>query len=435
MSKTKVLYICHNHPTNRPGGAEAYAFELYKAMQTSEEFEPIFVAKAGPPMSTVAAAHTGTRFAMVSDDPHEYFLYTDRSEFNMLFGTPKDKRLYTEDMRAFLQAYEPDIVHFQHTLFLGYDMITEVRNTLPEVPILYTLHELLPICHHNGQMVRTETEALCHAASPRRCHECFPKIPLRNFFLRERFIKAQLENVDLFIAPSKFLRERYIEWGIPAEKIRFEDYGRQPVTPIPDPPRTRPRNRLAFFGQFTRFKGVDVLLEAMKILSEEGDDVQLSVHGANLELQQKPFQDKINALLEETVDTARFLGPYEHAQLPSLLKGVDWVVVPSIWWENSPLVIQEAFLYGRPVICSDIGGMAEKVRHGVDGLHFAVRDPESLADAIRTAVSTPGLWETLRSQITGAHAMDQHLETMSEIYRDQMARKESAVPAGDGVPG
>ena len=53
---------------------------------------------------------------------------------------------------------------------------------------------------------------------------------------------------------------------------------------------------------------------------------------------------------------------------------IDWVVVPSIWWENSPLVIQEAFLHGRPVICSDIGGMAEKVRHGVDGLHFRVGD-------------------------------------------------------------
>jgi len=57
------------------------------------------------------------------------------------------------------------------------------------------------------------------------------------------------------------------------------------------------------------------------------------------------------------------------------MAAVDWVVVPSIWWENSPLVIQEAFAHGRPVICSDIGGMAEKVAHEKNGLHFRANDP------------------------------------------------------------
>ena len=71
------------------------------------------------------------------------------------------------------------------------------------------------------------------------------------------------------------------------------------------------------------------------------------------------------------------------------MASVDWVVVPSIWWENSPLVIQEAFLHGRPVICSDIGGMAEKVDDGVNGLHFRTGDPRSLAQAIRRATSSP----------------------------------------------
>ena len=74
-------------------------------------------------------------------------------------------------------------------------------------------------------------------------------------------------------------------------------------------------------------------------------------------------------------------------------------------------------MYGRPVICSDIGGMAEKVRNGIDGLHFSVGDAQSLADAIRVAVTTPGLWEEMQQQIRGAHPMDRHLQTMSEIYR------------------
>ena len=61
---------------------------------------------------------------------------------------------------------------------------------------------------------------------------------------------------------------------------------------------------------------------------------------------------------------------------------VDWIVMPSIWWENSPVVIQEASCIGRPPIVSDIGGMAEKVRDGVDGLHFRAGSPEDLADRL-----------------------------------------------------
>jgi glycosyltransferase involved in cell wall biosynthesis len=412
----KVLYVCHNHPTNRPGGAELYAHELYRAVRDAGEFEPTFVAKAGPPMSTMDAAHAGTRFALVGDDAHEYLLYTDRGEVDLIFGTARDLRLYTQEWRSFLNAVKPDLVHFQHTLFLGYEMVRETRNTLPDVPIVYTLHEFLPICHHNGQMVRVDNFELCHAASPRRCNQCFPKIPPARFFLRERFIKAALAYVDLFIAPSEQLRQRYIEWGLPAEKILCEDYGRFPVTPITDSLESGVRNRIGFFGQVTRYKGVDVLLEAMKILSEEGAPVRLALHGANLEHQAAEFQDKIKRLLEETSELVRFAGRYDHAQLPALLAEVDWVVVPSIWWENSPLVIQEALMYGRPIICSGVGGMAEKVRNGIDGLHFAVGDPQSLADAIRRATSTPELWGSMRSQITGAHPMDQHLATISRIY-------------------
>ena len=83
------------------------------------------------------------------------------------------------------------------------------------------------------------------------------------------------------------------------------------------------------------------------------------------------------------------------------MEEVDWVIVPSIWWENSPLVIQEAFMYGRPVICSDIGGMAEKVTDGVNGLHFRRADPDSLAETMHRAATEEGLWEQLRVQQPG----------------------------------
>ena len=79
---------------------------------------------------------------------------------------------------------------------------------------------------------RSENE-LCLEASPRRCHECFPEISPQEFFLRKRFIQSHFEHVDLFLAPSRFLLERYVDWGIPREKIRFEDYGRRPAPRVP----------------------------------------------------------------------------------------------------------------------------------------------------------------------------------------------------------
>ncbi len=429
----KVLYVCHNHPSVRSGGAEIYAYELFEAMRDIGEFEPTFVAKSGPPFSD-DGPHDGTRFGLVESDPREYFFYTRRDEFDPVTGTSRRKGLYIDDWRRFLELQRPDVVHFQHTLFLGFDILRMTRRALPHAAIVYTLQEYMPICHQNGKMVRTERAGspqgeLCDHASPMRCHQCFPEISAQTFLLRERFIKAALEHVDLFIAPSEVLRRRFIDWGIAEEKIRYEDYGRlQPQTP-PDPADAGRRRRLGFFGQITPFKGVGVLLEAMRILGERGTAVELMLHGGNLEFTSEQFQDSIAKLLDETSANVRFAGTYAHSQLPELISDVDWVVVPSTWWENSPLVIGEALIGGRPVICSGIGGMAEKVRDGIDGLHFRVGDPRSLAEVIEGAVSAPELWDTFHAQIAGAHSMEDHLATLTDFYRELLDRSPATAHA------
>src|SRR5689334_16058396 len=140
MTKPKVLYICHNHPSVRPGGAEAYALELYHGISEHGEFEPVFLAKGGPPLSSYVPSHSGTIFGLVNDDPNQYFVYTSSYHHDWLYGTMTDKELYTKHLHEFLLALQPDVVHFQHTLSLGYDLIRQVRNTLGDVPIVYTLH-------------------------------------------------------------------------------------------------------------------------------------------------------------------------------------------------------------------------------------------------------------------------------------------------------
>ncbi|MEO8092626.1 MAG: glycosyltransferase family 4 protein [bacterium] len=429
MSRPKVLYVAHNHPTIRPGGAEAYALELYEAMRYPGRYEPMLLARTGQPVSKGQRYHEGTLLTGVGDDPNQYFFYTEFEEYNWLLGTSTNKPVITRFFREFLEAVQPDLVHFQHTLFFGYDAIRQVRNALPGVPIVYTLHEFLPICHRQGQLLRVGSDEPCMEESPRRCHECYPQTPPQEFFLRKRFIQAQLSLVDLFLAPSHFLRDRYVDWGLEPDRIRFEDYGRTvTTTPAPGGRRKR-RNRLAFFGQVSHYKGVNVLLAAIKRIAEEGLDVRLSVHGANLELQPQDFQDQFDALLAACGDTVSFEGSYDHDQLPALMENADWVIVPSIWWENSPLVIQEAFQHGRPVICSDIGGMAEKVTDGVDGLHFRAGDPESLARVISRALAKPELWRELRAGIQPVYTMSEHIDTLSGIYDVLIADRASAAAA------
>jgi glycosyltransferase involved in cell wall biosynthesis len=281
-------------------------------------------------------------------------------------------------------------------------------------------------------MVRRSGE-LCKGASPRRCHECFPDISPGDFFPRERFIKSHMQHVDMFLAPSQFLLERYVDWGIPREKIRFEEYGRLPQQPHPaiPQPADEPRNRIAFFGQLNHYKGVDVLLNAMTLLDARGVDAHLSVHGANLDLQSPEFQAKFMELLDATTRSANNVtleGSYDHEDLPRLMAEVDWVVVPSRWWENSPLVIQEAFIHGKPVICSDIGGMAEKVSDGVNGLHFRVGNATSLAATLERAILTPGLWEDLHGRLPAVYGMDDHISSLGALYANLL--EGSAARAG-----
>jgi glycosyltransferase involved in cell wall biosynthesis len=429
VTKRKVLYVLHNHPTVMPGGAETYGLELYEAMRRSTAWEAVLLARAGPPIASFARPHEGTLLSPVGGDPNQYFLHTEVEDYDWFLSSSRNKETYTRFYRQFLEAMRPDVVHFQHTLFLGYDILRETRATLPDAAIVYTLHEYVPICHRNGQMVRRDGER-CAEASPRRCHECFPELSQQSFFMRERFIKSHLEVVDRFVAPSRFLVERYVDWGIARERILWEPNGRPSIAALADDEpvstvvadRAR-RDRVAYFGQFTAFKGADVLLRAVEHLGVPRPHVYL--HGANLEHSPPEFQDQFRRLLDGASGDVTLVGRYRPEDLSRLMAAIDWVVVPSVWWENAPLVIQEAFAHGRPVIASDIGGMAEMVTDGVDGLLFRAGDPRHLAEVITQAVSTPGLWDRLHAGIRPVHAIDEHAARLGTLYDELLGEHEA----------
>ena len=226
MQKTKVLYVLHNHPALFPGGAEAYALELYEALRDSHRVRA--AARRAHRRRTSrprAQSHPGAPFSAVGEDPNQYFLFTETDDFDFFTMTSRDKELYTQYFADFIKAHKPDIVHFQHTLFIGYD--AGLGGPAPASRRADLLHaaRVLPICHRDGQMLRTNGE-LCTHASPRRCNECFPRYRRRTSSCGSGSSSLHLDNVDMFLAPSQFLLERYVDWGIPRDRIRFEDYGR-----------------------------------------------------------------------------------------------------------------------------------------------------------------------------------------------------------------
>jgi glycosyltransferase involved in cell wall biosynthesis len=183
----------------------------------------------------------------------------------------------------------------------------------------------------------------------------------------------------------------------------------QALAKRPDP---QGRLRFGFVGSLLWFKGVDVLVRAMGRLA--GTRAVLHVHGAF-----KPEQDPHHAELR---DLARggdvvFHGPFDNHRLPEVYAELDVLVVPSIWFENSPLTIHEAFLLRTPVVVSGIGGMAELVRDGRDGLHFRVGDDADLARVLRRFVDEPELLARLSADFPRVKSIEEDAREMEFRYR------------------
>ncbi|CAN7740340.1 glycosyltransferase family 4 protein [Ensifer adhaerens] len=424
--KLRVLVISHAHPSFSLGGAEIASHNLHRGLNAVEGVESVYLAAASPPLQR----HASSALMSARLPQEEVLFHTDAYDHFHLAN--EDVESIERDLLRFVRDVKPDVIHFHHVLGFGLEALYAMRSALPDAAILLTLHEFVPICHNHGQMVKRPTGQLCEQASPTACNSCFPDIPASRFLRREALVRTMLlDMVDAFVAPSAFLAKRYAEWGIDRQRIHVIENGimGEEATPARELARSDARrNRFAFFGQMTPFKGVDVLIDAIGRVPDEiwGDDAYLMIFGANLERQPVEFQARMKKLIERAGRRVRFYGSYQNADLPKLMRSVDWVIFPSIWWENSPVVIQEALLHRRPIICSDIGGMAEKVRDGADGLHFRAGNGQHLADRIVEVLNDDTVWDRLRSSMRGPFSSKDCVREHLGVYRSLLREKDGA---------
>jgi len=405
----RVLVASHSHPEVSNGGAEIAAFQLYKSLAARADCEAWYLgcdrtAGADKPGAVLSQPYSANEYLYATGN-FDWFKFANH-----------DPRFRGEIERLFT-GLAPDIVHFHHYINFGVEVFAHLKRAAPAAKIVLTLHEYLAICHHYGQMVTKGHRNLCFEASPRLCQNCFPDTPKSDFFLRKLYIERFFGLVDMFVSPSQFLAERYIAWGIPESKMAVLENLMPPHPPAPPAPLPADGMlRLGFFGQISSLKGIDVIFDAASLLAKEDiNAVSFEIFG-DYRGQPPEFQAAFLARLEKAGANIRFNGPYDRQRVNRLMQSVHAVLVPSVWWENSPVVIQEALRNRRPVICSDIGGMAEKVRDGIDGFHFAAGNPIALAMLIRELVEDRARLAALTAALPGLPEQVTSVEDYLGLY-------------------
>ncbi len=341
---------------------------------------------------------------------------------------------------ALLDRIGPDMVHIGHLSHLSTSLILEASKRI--IPVVFTLHDYWLMCPR-GQFMQlrpkntTDPWALCDGQEHRKCAErCYaPRycsgtpaeretdIAYWTDWVQRRMahIHDICEAVDLFIAPSRSLLQRFRdEFGLPEDKLIYLDYGFH---------RTRFENRkrvsgepftFGYIGTHIPAKGVNHLLEAFGHLS---GNALLRIWGRPRGTETESLQSLAKHLPGNAGERVEWMGEYRNPDIvQEVFHRCDAVVVPSIWVENSPLVIHEALQARIPVITADRGGMAEYVHHEHNGLLFTHRNPSSLAEQMQRFVDDPAFARQLGErgylQSTDGNIpdMQQHVQLIEALY-------------------
>ncbi len=338
--------------------------------------------------------------------------------------------------RTTLEELKPDIVHFGHINHLSTGMVEQASDYGSKVA--FTLHDYWLMCPRGQflewKLTHGEPWKLCNAQDDVRCADkCFNRYKTgRNssesrdywaHWVRERMEESRriLEFVDIFIAPSRHLMRRHVEeLGIQKDKIVYLDYGF-------DLERLKHRNRaveerfvFGYIGRHHLSKGIDHLVRAFMDLNGSAELRIWGKHDGHL----------TNSLMQMATEhlsngkTIEWLGEYKNQDITrEVFNRCDCIVVPSIWDENSPLVIHEAQQAGVPVITAEHGGMGEYVKHDVNGLTYKHRDVDDLTRtmerALRGASELMGLGERgyLYSDDGNVPSIESHVNRLIQIYQ------------------
>jgi glycosyltransferase involved in cell wall biosynthesis len=419
----RIALVTHKFPPASIGGTEVYVQNLARGLSQRHEVS-VFYRDDGD----------GQTFREEWRERENFHAWRVGRAFDTKQAKPVAlfwDTFYNRDVEAsfdrFLNEVQPQIVHFHHLMLLSYRLIAQAKRR--GLPCLLTLHDYWFICA-NSQLVWPDAQVCQGKAGGLNCAQCatarigrrwtkFARLGIAAIFrLRDSLVRRAALKADLLIAPSQFLTDQYIAAGFPVERFRRLENGVdvERIQAFARQPSTDGRLRVTYLGSLAWQKGVHILIQAVSPLPP--DRIHLRVFG-------RPgvFPDYA-ASLQRAANPANttFEGALPHHLVGRALAESDVLVVPSLWYENSPVVVQEAFAAGVPVVVSRLGALEEKVWHEASGLSFAAGNVEALRAALEQLISRAGLVEHLRQGIPPAMSVQQHMQEIEGTYRWALER-------------
>lgn len=355
----------------------------------------------------------------------KYFINkVDVNNFNVKNAV---KVLYNYDaarrIKKIINKERPDIAHLHNIAHQISPAIIRVLRKY-KIPIVQTLHDYKLICPNYLLFSNNE---ICYGCEKGRYYNCLLKKCVKNsqaksflavaeMYLHKNILKTY-DDIDLFIAPSQFMKDVSIRFGVPENKIKviynFIDSSSNSSHPEPAGGfRTPNEEYLLYFGRLSHEKGVDNLIEAMGKVS---GSMKLKIAGSGTEF--KKLEDKIKALgLESKIE---LVGQKFGQELISLIEGAKAVVIPSIWLENMPFSMLEAMAQGKVVIASRAGGIGEIISDGENGFLFDYGNIEELAKKMRVLdeFDLKKIGQAARKRVLALNS-EQHYKKIMEVYEE-----------------
>lgn len=422
MAPLHLLHAIHDFLPRYQAGSEIYALELGRELARRHRVT-ILCAEYDP-----SHAHGDLVWRLQDGLPVVEIVN------NWVCGSFEDTYrppMIGDRLRHVLRAIQPDVVHVHSLLNLSFELPALAKAA--GIPVVATLHDYTLVCPSGGQRIHRADRHVCHEIDVDRCARCFKESPFHTkmslglvaaapapvrslagaarrhlpaltgrlaaaapqsagWRIEPQDITRRLaaardawQQIDLFVAPSASMAREYERLGIAPSRIRVSDYGFPPLEPAsekPVAPRTGPL-RIGYVGTLVWHKGVHVLLDAVRSLPAGSYEVKIYGDPA-------VFADYARDLRAGAADLpVTFAGQFERRGAGAAYGSIDVLVVPSLWLENSPLVIHEAYQAGVPVIGARIGGIPELLDEGRNGWLFEAGSAVDLARALRQVIDHP----------------------------------------------
>lgn len=393
----KILKVIHGYPMRYNAGSEVYSQMLVHGLADAGYEVEVF-SRYENPFEPDFATRT------------EYDDMYPQVKINLVNVTRSKDRYQHRQVDArlgsVLNRFQPDFVHIGHLNHLSSALVFEIKKR--HIPIVFTLHDYWLICPR-GQFMQfnigePEPWQACDGQEDFKCAEkCYSRYisggtDSRKDLMywtswvsqRMRHTREVMKAVDVFIAPARYLRERFLSVSeIPREKIRYLDYGFDLKRLENRQQSSEPGVVFGYIGRHVPAKGIHLLIKAF---GETTGEAYLKIWGRDRGNATPYLKELARQLPPERQTRIQWLSEYRNEDIvKEVFNHLDVIVVPSIWVENSPLVIHEAQQVRLPVITANMGGMAEYVRHQENGLLFAHRDAGDLTKQMQRLIDHPEL--------------------------------------------